>query len=65
MKTDCVLASATAEAVASGATSASCYDAPEYVFVLGMIVSKSGLCDVRRQIFFADLVVAAHDAALQ
>jgi hypothetical protein len=60
-----VLALATAEAVAGSATSASCYDAPEYVFVLAVVMTERELRDVQRQILFADLVIAAHDSALQ
>lgn len=60
-----MLASATAEAVANDATSASCYDAPEYVFVLAMVMPESKFRDVQGQIFLADLVIATHDSALQ
>jgi hypothetical protein len=60
-----VLACATAEAVASGATSASCYDAREYVFVVSVVVSESELGNIQREIVLAYLVIAAHDAALE
>ena len=60
-----MLAFASAEAVASGATSASCYDAPEYIFVFAVIVTERELRNIQRQILFAELVIAAHDSAFQ
>jgi len=58
-----VLAFAIAEAVASDATSASCYDAREYV--LAMIVPECEFRNVERQVVFADFVVTAHNPTLE
>ena len=54
-----------AEAVASEASSASCHHVPEYIRVSTVVVPERELRKVQRQVFFAHLVIRAHDAALQ
>lgn len=54
-----------AEAVASVCASASCYRLLENVFVIAIVISELELCDVKRQIFFAYLVIAADDPAFE
>src|ERR1700674_1030984 len=54
-----------AEAVSSAATSASWYESRKHIFVFTVIVAERKLREVERQIVFAHLVIAAHDAALQ
>jgi hypothetical protein len=47
--------SASAEVSASGVASASCYDLPENVGVVAIIVSERKLIQIQRQIFLADI----------
>jgi hypothetical protein len=54
-----------AEAPASPVASASCYSRSENVFVLAVIVTELELREVEREILRADVMKAAHDAALQ
>ena len=54
-----------AEAVASGASSASCYDAHENIRVLPIVEPELKLVQVERQVGPADIVVGADHAALQ
>jgi hypothetical protein len=54
-----------AEDAASVSSSASCYDLPEHISMIQMVAAKLELSQVERQIFFADMVKLAHDAALQ
>jgi hypothetical protein len=54
-----------AEAVASVRASAACYRGLEDRRVVTMIVAELKLSDVEWQILAADVVIAAHDPALQ
>ncbi len=54
-----------AEALASSDASASCYRRSENVRVLAVIVAERKLVQVQGQILLADVVEAAHDAALE
>lgn len=60
-----MLAYVTAEAVASNATSAPCYDASENIRVFAAIATEAELRQIQGQILFTDLVIAAHDSAFQ
>jgi len=51
------------ETDASDRASAACYRSIENVRIVAVIVAKFELSHVQRQIFFADLVIAADDAA--
>jgi hypothetical protein len=53
-----------AEAAASVADSASSYDVQEYVRVLSIVEAVLKFRQILRQIFLADVVIAAHDSAL-
>jgi hypothetical protein len=59
-----VLGLSAAEAAPSVATSASCYDQIENVRILAIVKPELKLIQIQWQVGFADLVVAAHDAAL-
>jgi hypothetical protein len=59
-----VLGLSAAEAAPSVATSASCYDQIEDVRIFAIVKPELKFIQIQRQIGFADLVVAAHDAAL-
>jgi hypothetical protein len=54
-----------AETVASDRASASCYRSLKNLRVVPVIVTELKLRNVQRQVLFADLVEAAHDAALE
>jgi hypothetical protein len=54
-----------AETVASEHVSAACYSGSENIDVLAVVMPELKLCDVKRQIFAADLVIGADNAALQ
>lgn len=56
---------ACSEAPASCRASASCYRFSKDVGVLAVVVAELELCQVERQILFADVVEAAHDATLK
>jgi hypothetical protein len=60
-----VLDCATAEAVLSAATSASCYDQIENIRVLSIVKPELKFIQVQRQICLADFVVTPHDSALK
>src|SRR6266705_861314 len=53
-----------AETDASDHASAACYRRPEDIGVVPMVVAELEFGDVQRQILPADLVIAAHDPAL-
>lgn len=53
------------EAVASFFASTSCYRGSKNILVVSIVMPKLKFGDVRRQVFFTDLVIAAHDAALE
>jgi hypothetical protein len=53
-----------AEAVASVCASAASYGGPEDVGVMAIIVAELEFGDIKRQIFFADLMKGADHAAL-
>ena len=53
-----------AGAVPSGATSATRYDLPKWIFGAASVVAELKLADIQRQIGFADLVEVADDTAL-
>jgi hypothetical protein len=57
--------SSQAETDAGGLVSAPCYGRAEDVRVVAVVVPKFELGNVQRQVLAADLVEAAHDAALQ
>lgn len=44
--------------------SAPCYGSPEDIGILAVVVTELKFCDVEREVFCADLVESAHDAAL-
>lgn len=54
-----------AEAVASGASSASCQDGLEDVGILPVIVAELKFGQVQRQILLADIVIRAHNTTFQ
>jgi hypothetical protein len=54
-----------AETVASVGVSAGCYGRSEDIFVVAVVISELKFGDVQRQIFLADLVIGADNAALQ
>ena len=54
-----------AEAEPSVATSASCYDQIENIWILSVVKSELKFVQVQGQIGLADFVIAAHDATLQ
>ena len=54
-----------AEAAPSVATSASCYDQIEDVGILSIVKPELKLIQIQRQIGLADIVIAAHDSALE
>jgi hypothetical protein len=56
---------ANAEAPASLVASVSSYRRSEYVFVLAIVVAENKLIEIERQIFLADIVIAAHDPPFQ
>src|SRR5690348_252180 len=53
------------EAVASSCASASCYRNPKDIGVVAVVIFELTFCDVKRQIFFADLVIAADNRPLE
>lgn len=53
-----------AETEASDYASAACYRLFEDIGVVAVVVAKLELCDVERQVFFADLMIGADDTAL-
>src|SRR5260370_851349 len=54
-----------AEVPGSEAASAPCYRRSENVGIMAIVESKLKLGKVQRQIFLADIVIDAHDPALQ
>ena len=57
--------SSLAETVASVGVSAACYRFPENIGVVTVVVPELKFRDVQRQVFLADLVIAANDPALE
>src|SRR5437879_4419514 len=57
--------SSLAETVAGDRASAACYRCAENIDVLAVVVSELKFRDVQRQIFAADLVTGANNAALE
>src|SRR4051812_19382055 len=53
-----------AETVASGGASAACYRSLENFGVVSVVVAELELRNVQRQVFLADLVISADNAAL-
>ena len=54
-----------AETFASVRVSASCYRLAEYVGFFPAIKPELKLCEIQRQIFFADVMVGSHDSTFQ
>jgi hypothetical protein len=54
-----------AEAVASVANSATCYNSVKDVHVLTIVNSERKLIEVKRKVLFADVMIGAHNALLQ
>ena len=54
-----------AEAVASAASSASCYRLMEDVWILAVVESENEFVQIQGQIFRGDVMVVAHNAALE
>src|SRR5438132_9688773 len=54
-----------AEATAASDASAVCYRFPEHVGVVPVVVAEHELVQVEREVFSADVVIRADDAALQ
>src|ERR1700722_249280 len=54
-----------AETVASDRVSADCYRRSEDIGVMAVVVPELKFSDVERQVFLADLVIAANDPALE
>lgn len=54
-----------AEAAASVSTSASCQDCPEDIGVLPVVEAELKLREIKREIFFAEVVEGSHDSSLE
>ena len=56
---------ASAEAAASVANSASCYDRIENIWILSVVEPERKLIQIQRQIFTAHVMIVADDSAFQ
>src|SRR5258708_1167944 len=55
----------TAEAASSAASSATCYESSEHIFVLAIVVAERKFGQIHRQVVLAHFVIGADDPALQ